>query len=105
SRGAAELNAALKQAVELADYGLEVKPAGKSGEAMLTSRGTYLSPRAVEAAQRAAKSMGVTPRLVTINLVNAIVKLSEAASLAPVLRGVGGGEGRPASLPSAVPTT
>jgi len=44
-----------------------------TGEATLTSRSTYLDPPVLAAAQKAAADVGVTPRLVAVNLVNAVV--------------------------------
>jgi hypothetical protein len=100
----ASLNNKLREVATLDDYGLEMKkpaqgpvrlpllPAtGESGtaehhvflerhdlgngEAALTSRSTYLDPQVLTAAEKAAADVGVTPRLVAVNLVNAVVKV------------------------------
>jgi ABC-type antimicrobial peptide transport system permease subunit len=71
------LNNAIKQVVSLDDYGLMVHSSDATGERFVAARGTYLDPPVVTAAVPAGRSLGVEPRLVTVNLVNRVVVTDE----------------------------
>jgi putative ABC transport system permease protein len=74
----AALNKKLREVITLGDYGLEMKPG--TGEATLSSRSTYLDPPVLAAARKAAADVGATPRLVAVNLVNAVVLVNHKAT-------------------------
>ncbi len=78
--GAAALNDALKQAIGLSDYGLDVVRAGTSDEAMLVSRATYLDATTVAAADKVAGDLGLKLRKVNVSLINLVAKLDPATT-------------------------
>jgi ABC-type antimicrobial peptide transport system permease subunit len=68
-----QLNGMLRNVITLEDYGLIAGTSEATGERYFASRGTYLDPPIVTAAVTAAKTLGVVPRQVTVNLVNRVV--------------------------------
>ena len=82
------LNEAVKNAVTLGDYGLDLSTSKATNERIVSTKGTYLDPPIVAAALEAGKKLGIEPRLVTVNLVNRVVITDEkghAAKDAPAL--------------------
>jgi len=67
------LNDAVRNVAKLDDYGLSVGASKATGEQIVSARSTFLDPPIVNAAVAAANSVGATPRLVTVNLVNRAV--------------------------------
>ena len=68
----AALNAAVRQVVQLDDYGLAATTAKATGEWVLATKSTYLDPPIVTAALDVGKKLGVEPRLINVNLVNKV---------------------------------
>ncbi|HZK80049.1 MAG TPA: FtsX-like permease family protein, partial [Humisphaera sp.] len=75
------LGGRLRGAIELGDYGLSIQPVG-DGEACVFARETYLAPPVVDAAQRAADSLHVRLRKVSVNLINSVANLSSGSGQA-----------------------
>src|SRR5207245_2457690 len=71
------LNDAVKKVATLDDYGLTIGKSKATGEQFVGGKSTYLPPPIVAAAEQAAKKIGVTPRLVTVNLVNRVIVTDE----------------------------
>jgi ABC-type antimicrobial peptide transport system permease subunit len=69
--GATALNKVLREAVELADYGLSVSSAG-AAQAALTSASMYLSPAAQRGADEAARAVGASLTRVLTYLANRV---------------------------------
>jgi ABC-type lipoprotein release transport system permease subunit len=66
------LTDAVKAEATLADYGLQTLASKATGERVLWTSATYLDPPVVEAAEQAAKKIGISLRRVNVNLVNKV---------------------------------
>ncbi|MDB5171718.1 MAG: FtsX-like permease family protein, partial [Phycisphaerales bacterium] len=84
------LNEQLRKVIRLDDYGLSVRPAG-NGEASVIARDTYLAPPVVEAARRAAGSLHLPLREVSVNLINTVSNLAAGGPPKVIHYGVGAG--------------
>jgi ABC-type antimicrobial peptide transport system permease subunit len=73
------LNDRLRRVIQLSDYGLSTRPAG-DGEASVFSRETYIAPPVVEAATRAADSLHIRLRPVSVNLLTSVRNVSAVAA-------------------------
>lgn len=75
-----QLNSALRCVVELNDFGLSLRPGG-NGESVLQSDSTYLPPYVEEAAQVAARQIGIPLRRVLVYLVNDVSYAARDSSI------------------------
>ncbi|MDB5289326.1 MAG: FtsX-like permease family protein [Phycisphaerales bacterium] len=86
----AALNEQLRKVIRLDDYGLSVRPAG-NGESSVIARDTYLAPPVVDAARRAANTLHVPLREVSVNLINTVSNASSPSKPKVIHYAVGAG--------------